>query len=437
MLGHHWPDNNVATGWSIDSRTLQPGDVFFALPGAAHDGGEFVSAAFDKGAAAAVATSGSSNGTSERVLVVPDVLNALGDLARWAVRQWNGDVIGVTGSAGKTSTKDVIASLLSTGIPTGKTAGNFNNHIGLPLSVLRLDAGAKAAVLEYGMNHAGEIRELTTIARPRIAVITNVGSAHLENFDSIEGIALAKRELVDALPENGIAVLNADDLRVAAFAQVHPGRTVTYGLSSDSEVRATDLEFGAKLTRFRLDGVAFETRVPGRHSVRNILAGIAVAGIYGIAPERLVEPVCALEPAKMRGERLSVRGMEIINDCYNSNPDAAIAMLDLLADMPAERRVAVLGEMLELGRWSETLHRGVGIHAAKSGIDVLIGIRGAARFMVDAAMESGLDRSAAFFFEEPRAAGDQLRGMARAGDAILFKGSRGTRVELALERFLA
>ena len=342
-LGLSWSGRETVTGWSIDSRTLQRGDLFFALPGANRNGGEFVDAALSNGAVAAVASE-----AGERVLCVPDVLAALQKLAHWAVGQWGGDIVAVTGSAGKTSTKDLIAEMLSMGLPTGKTEGNLNNHIGIPLSVLRLDSGAQAAVLEYGMNHAGEIRELCAIARPRIAVVTNVGAAHIENFDSIEGIAAAKRELVEALPEGGIAVLNADDPRVAAFAGAHSGRSILYGLDAAAEVRAEDVEIKPDGFRFRVGTVTFETALSGLHSVRNILAGIAVASLYGIPAERLTGVVRRLQPGKMRGERLEYRGIHIINDCYNSNPDAAKAMLDVLAATPAQRKVAVLGEMLEL-----------------------------------------------------------------------------------------
>lgn len=431
-LGLAWSGSETVTGWSIDSRTVQPGDLFFALAGANHDGYEFVPDALKKGAVAAVASR-----PGEGVLAVPDVLRALQHLAHWAVDQWPGHIIGVTGSAGKTSTKDLIAEMLSTAIPTGKTEGNFNNHIGVPLSVLRLDSSAKAAVLEYGMNHGGEIHDLAAIVRPEVAVVTNVGAAHIENFDSIDGIAAAKRELVEALPAGGVAVLNADDPRVAGFAREHPGRSILYGLSPGAGIRAEDVRFEHTGVRFRVGKTSFETELAGLHSVRNILAGIAVASVYGIPEDRLTEPVRALKPGKMRGERMNHEGVQIINDCYNSNPDAAKAMLDLLAATPAQRKVAVLGEMLELGRWSEPLHRDVGLHAAKSGLAVLMGIRGAAKFMVDAAMDGGMNLGAAIFFEDPASAGGYLRGIAREGDAILFKGSRGTHVELALQSFLA
>ena len=428
------PSGDVTvTGYSVDTRTLQPGDLFFALRGPNHDGNAYLEQALGLGACAVV-TERPAEGP---VIVVPDALLALQQLARWARSRWGGEVIGVTGSAGKTSTKDAIAALLSTAMSVGKTAGNFNNQVGLPLSILKLPDSARVAVLELGMNHPGEIRDLAQIAQPRIAVVTNVGYAHIEGFESIDGIAAAKRELVEALPSDGVAILNADDARVLRFRAAHRGRTITYGLSEAAELRATAVEHLSDGARFRIGATLFETELTGRHGILNILAAIAVAGVYGIPLERLQEAVRDLKPGKMRGVRMRRNGMTILDDSYNSNPDAARAMLDVLRDTPANRHIAVLGEMLELGGWSESLHRSVGHYATESGISVLVGIRGAARKMVDAAIEAGLQSSAAFFFEDPAPAGEQLRSIAREGDAILFKGSRGTRVELALERFLS
>ncbi len=247
----------------------------------------------------------------------------------------------------------------------------------------------------------------------------------------------AKRELVEALPPHGIAVLNADDPRVAGFRNAHGGRAITFGIHEPADVRAEDVALHENGAQFRVGGVEFRTALTGRHEVLNILAGIAVTRIYGIETARLTDAVAQLAPPRMRGERLRHRGILILNDCYNSNPDAARAMIDVLRDTPADRRIAVLGEMLELGRWSEDLHRELGRYVADSRISVLIGIRGAARHMVNAAVEAGLAKAAAYFFETPESAGDQLRGIAREGDAILFKGSRGARVEKALERFMA
>lgn len=425
------------TGWSVDSRTVAPGDLFFALRGPNHDGNAYVEQALRKGAAAAVADETAARHAGDPVLVVADTLVALQDIASWARDQWGGEVVGVTGSAGKTSTKDVIAAMLASRLPVGKTVGNFNNHVGVPLSILRLPAEAHVAVLEMGMNHAGEIRALCAIARPRIGVVTNVGHAHMEAFDSIEGVAAAKRELIEALPRDGVAVLNGDDPLVARFRETHPGPSITFGFGEGNDVRAEDVEITTEGVRFSTGVARFESPLLGRHSILNLLAGIAVARIYGIAPAALTGIVRELAPGNMRGERLLHDGILILNDCYNSNPDAARTMIDVLRDTPAQRRIAVLGEMLELGRWAESLHRDVGSYVAKSGVDVLVGIRGAARSMVDAAIDAGHAVGAAFFFEDPATAGDQVRQIARPGDVILFKGSRGTHVERALERFLA
>jgi len=426
------------TGWSIDSRTVAPGDLFFALRGPNHDGNAYVDEVLRKGAVAAIAHAPILSRNREGVVVaVPDTLAALQNTAVWALRQWGGEVIGVTGSAGKTSTKDVIAALLGASMPVGKTIGNLNNHVGVPLSILRLPGESRVAVLEMGMNHAGEIRELCQIAKPRIGVVTNVGHAHMEAFDSIEGVAAAKRELIESLPHDGIAVLNADDPLVAQFSELHRGRTVTFGIDSPADIRAERVQLTDRGVSFTVEGVPFETELVGRHSVLNILAGIAVASLYGIGPAQLTDVVKNLRAPSMRGQRLEQDGVVILNDCYNSNPDAARVMIDVLRDTPAKRRIAVLGEMLELGRWSESLHREVGCYVAKSGIDVLVGIRGEARHLVDAARQAGLAVDAAFFFPDPVAAGEHLRQIARAGDVILLKGSRGTHVEHALERFLA
>jgi UDP-N-acetylmuramoyl-tripeptide--D-alanyl-D-alanine ligase len=287
------------------------------------------------------------------------------------------------------------------------------------------------------MNHAGEIRELAAVARPEIGVVTNVGYAHVEFFDSIEGVAAAKRELIEGLPRDGVAVLNADDARVLGFRGVHPGRSVTFGFSADADVRAEAVEYRADGTRFRVDCVDYQTGMVGRHAVMNLLAAIAVAREFGIAPGKLREPVRSFAVGKMRGERLEHNGILVWNDCYNANPEAVQSMIDVLRESPAARRIAVLGEMLELGHAAEPLHRQVGKYAAGHGVDLLIGVHGSARDMVDAAIEAGLPRGAAHFFADAGEAGDFARQAARAGDAILFKGSRGVHVERALERFLA
>lgn len=412
-------------GWSIDSRSVAPGDLFFAIKGERLDGHAFVAAVLEQGAAAAV-VSEAIPGAKGPLLLVKDTLAALQALAHEARRLWGKPIVAVTGSAGKTSTKDIIAALLSARYKVGKTVGNFNNHIGLPLSILRLPEDSDVAVLEMGMNHAGEIRDLTRIAEPNYGVVTNVGYAHVENFASIEGVAAAKRELIEGLAPGGVAVLNADDPLVAAFAKSHNGRSVSYGFGASADVRADG--------DFNVQGVHFETALAGRHSRLNILAGIAVAGLFGIEPRELVNAVAALTPGKMRGERKIWNGATVLNDSYNSNPEAALNMLAVLRSEPASRRIAVLGEMRELGQMSEQLHRQVGERAAQTGIDVVVGIHGAARFLVESAIQAGVKPQAGFFFEQPELAGEFLKEFVKPGDAILFKGSRGTQVETALAK---
>ncbi len=425
-----------ATGWSIDSRTLEPGHVFFALKGEHVDGHQFVSDALARGAAAVIVQE-PVEGAGGVILHVPNVEAALRRLAIWARDRWGNEnmgrrVVGVTGSAGKTTTKDAIAAVIGVKFPVGKTTGNFNNQLGVPLSILRMPDSAEVGVIELGMNHAGEIRDLASIARPSIGVVTNVGYAHIENFDSVEGVAAAKRELVEALPADGVAVLNADDARAAAFAAVHPGRVLTYGIGRAADIRAEHVRFAVDGVTFSVEGVRFQSKLLGRHGVLNILAALAVASLFGISLAECVDPVSLLEPGRMRGERRVWRGMTILDDCYNSNPDALRFMIDVLKDEPAARRIAVLGEMLELGRWAEALHREAGCYVAGAGIEVLVGIRGAAHFMVDAAVHSGMTGGRAMFFNEPEPAGSFLQTFVRPGDAILFKGSRGTHVERAL-----
>mgnify|MGYP000101639990 CR=1 FL=1 len=424
------PDQPISQ-WSIDTRTLPAGALYIALRGENHDGHTFLQAAAERGATAALVDDRRWPETPGlRLVRVADTLIALQELARHARAKLRFPLIAITGSAGKTTVKEAVAAL------TGATRneGNFNNHIGLPLSLLRMDETAKAGVLEMGMNHAGEIRLLSGIAKPDIGVVTNAGTAHIENFASIEGIALAKRELIEELGPTGIAILNFDDPRVRAFSDIHSGRTITYGIEHGADIRAENVALTPIGATFRIQDVPFAIHLPGLHGVSNVTAGVAVGSSLGIPIEIMAEAARTLQSGKMRGERLIHNGVIILNDCYNSNPEAAKVMIDTLAAMPGARKIAVLGEMLELGGWSDRMHREVGAYAAARGIGVVIGVRGAASHLAEAAKEGGAET---LFFEEPADAGDALRALASSGDIVLCKGSRGTRVEKALERFMA
>jgi len=420
--------------WSIDTRTLGgEAPLYVALRGEVHDGHDYVAQAVERGAVA-VMVDREVGGCGVAQFRVWDTLAALQELARRARRRLAGTVVGVTGSAGKTTTKETIATLLAGSFRVGKNEGNLNNHIGLPLSILRQSETGQVFVFEMGMNHRGEIRFLASLGRPQIAVVTNVGTAHIENLGSREAIALAKRELVESLPPDGLAVLNADDGRVKRFGEIHPGRTVTFGLGEGADCRVESLTVSGEGARFRIDGAAFATLVAGKHSVLNIAAAVAVGRELGVPVAEMAERARELQPGKMRGEREEHKGVTILNDCYNSNPDAAEAMLEYAALLPAGRRIAVLGEMRKLGSWSVALHRGVGERAAALGFDLVMGVTGDAAALVEAARAGGAE---AQFFAGPEEAGAALAAVTRPGDLVLFKGSRGTRMELAVERYRA
>ncbi|MBI1354409.1 MAG: UDP-N-acetylmuramoyl-tripeptide--D-alanyl-D-alanine ligase [Acidobacteria bacterium] len=431
----------VAGGWSIDTRTIQPGDVFFALAGPRHDGHDYVAAAFAAGAVAAVVGRSWDTPDAGRagfLYRVDDPLRALTQLAYEGRRRWDGTVVALTGSNGKTTTKEIVAALLATKMRVSKTVGNLNNEIGVPLTILRIDDDADAAVLELGMNHAGEIERLARLARPDVGLVTNVSAAHVGHFHSVEGVAAAKRELIDELSDDAVAVLNADDARVREFGEGRQGRTVTFGMAEPADYRAVDVELGPDGARFgfkRKDRkgqpLTFESHLPGRHNVLNMTAGLAVAVELGLEARWLRKAAAAIRPASMRGEIRPVGDWLVVDDCYNSNPAAAEAMLDVLAELPGKRKVAVLGEMLELGDSAAALHRQVGRKAAGAA-DLIVAVRGAAREIAEGAAESGAADGAVKFFEDADQAGAALRGLLQPGDTILFKGSRGVGLERAL-----
>ncbi len=438
-----------AVGYSIDSRTIGAGELFFAVKGERVDGHDYVETALRDGAVAAVVSMRWLRpvGVEEaRLLRVPDgeecVLRAMQRLAHCVRRAWGKRVIGVTGSAGKTTTKECVAAVLATKFKVLKTEGNFNNHVGLPLTLLRLEPEHKVAVLEMGMNHAGEIRALAKIAEPDWAVVSNVAAVHLEFFaDGIEGIARAKYELIEALPADGIAVLNGDDERVRKFGRGMGARAVLYGMSEGCAVRAEaiddrglrgidfDLVVESGLVKGQMIRWPVVLRLPGRHNVMNALAAIAVGRLSGVDLQEACGALEGMRPTEKRGNVLEWRGAEIVNDTYNSNPRALDSMVEALRNTPARRHIVVAGEMLELGPAGASLHGSCG--AAMSGLDVVLGVRGQARDLVEAARVAGV--VAAEFVDSPELAGEWLRANLREGDVVLLKASRGVKLERALD----
>jgi UDP-N-acetylmuramoyl-tripeptide--D-alanyl-D-alanine ligase len=433
-----------ALGYSIDTRTIGAGELYFAVRGERLDGHDFVEAAIANGAVAAVVSQRwlvPANFDERLLLRVPDdcddcVLNAMQMLAREVRRHWGKRLIGVTGSAGKTTTKECVAQVLATKFRVLKTEGNFNNAYGVPLTLLRLEQEHDVAVLEMGMNHAGEIRALTAIAEPNWAVVSNVAAVHLEHFaDGIEGIARAKYELVESLPADGIAVLNGDDVRVAKFGVGMGSRAVLYGMSEGVAVRAVEVEeAGLEGSRFFVQAggerAEVKLRLMGQHNVLNALSAIATGLQSGIALADCVAQIEQMAPTEKRGAVVEWHGAKIVNDTYNSNPRALEAMIHALMGTEGGRRIIVAGEMLELGPAGEALHAKCGEVAAAAGVDVVVGVRGLAKAMVDKATSLGTE---AVFVETPEAAGEWMRENLRAGDVVLLKASRGVRLERALD----
>ena len=437
-------------GVSIDSRTVRAGELFIAIHGPRHDGHDHVAGALERGAVAAMVARGRLAGYDaairDKCLVVEDTFDALKQLGRAVREAWGGKIAGVTGSVGKTTTKEILAALLGAKLRVLKSEGNFNNEYGLPLTLFRLEATDEAAVLEMGMSRRGELARLAAIARPDVGVVTRVSAAHLEFFASVEEIALAKRELIEGLNgRESVAVLNVDDARVAAFAEFAPGRVLTYGIENAADFRAVEVtDRGALGSAFVLvaggERTRLELSLAGRHVIANALAALAAASVWGIGAAEAQDVLRSLPAPAMRGELLRFsNGAALINDSYNSSPAALHAMTEMLAATPNfQRRILAAGEMRELGESSAQLHREAGEAAAKTGkIDWVIGVAGHAAEIVKAAVHAGIPQAQTKFFATSEDAAGFLENFIEAGDLILVKGSRGVKMERIVEALAA
>jgi UDP-N-acetylmuramoyl-tripeptide--D-alanyl-D-alanine ligase len=438
-------------GVSIDSRTVRPGELFFAIRGPRHDGHDHVAGALASGAGAAVVEQDRLAGFAAeirgRLFAVDDTLAALQRLASAACAIWRAAksdrrIAGVAGSVGKTTTKEILAALLRTRFGVLKTQGNLNNEYGLPLTLLGLSDEHDAAVVELGMSHRGELAQLTQIARPDVGLITRVAVEHLEFFSSIEEIALAERELIENLPwPRATAVLNADDERVARFSDVARGRVIRYGTGAAADFRVEAIEERG------IEGAAFdfvwpggrarlESSLIGRHNVMNALAALAAASLWGIGAEDAKRVFPELRPADKRGEVVRYeQEFTVINDTYNSSPTALGELVALLAKTPGYRRkILAAGEMRELGDSSAKLHRECGQAAFAAGrIDWIFGVAGNAKEFVEGAIAAGYPRERTRFFENSQEASDFVQSFVSTGDLLLLKGSRGVKMEKILE----
>jgi UDP-N-acetylmuramoyl-tripeptide--D-alanyl-D-alanine ligase len=433
------------TSVSIDSRTTEPGALFVAIKGDRVDGHAYVNQAFARGAAGVLVSQPMEGPAGAPVVLVRDTIAGLQALGRDVRRQSQARVVAITGSAGKTSTKELIADILEAKYRVFRNRGNLNNHIGLPLSLTGLTAGPDVAVVELGMNHAGEIRTLVGLAEPDVRVWTNVGDAHIGHFGSRDMVARAKAEILEGATAGTVAIVNADDPLAMSQTRGFRGRLVTFGFDPSATVRAvhvTDRGFDGTEVEIRTPSGTLTATValPGRAHLMNVLASVAVGIELGVPPADIVARVAAARAVNRRGSEVRLpNGARLIDDSYNASPAAMTAMLQALsATETGGRRIAVLGEMLELGASALALHEGCGRQAAIAGVDLLVAVGGpAADGLVSGALAAGMAEDGTRRFPDAASACEPVMALVDAGDLVLVKGSRGTRMDLIVDALAA
>lgn len=427
----------AVNGVCSDSRKLCQGQLFIALKGARFDGHDYIPEVIKAGAAGAISA---REMPGLPVVVVPDTLRALGDLARFYRQSLEIKVIGITGSVGKTTTKEMIAGILETAFRTARTEGNYNNNIGLPQTVLEIPEDYQAAVLELGMNHFNEMSYLTSIAQPDIAVITNIGTMHIEHLGSREGILQAKLEILEGLRPDGRTVFNGDEPLLWNLKEYNRVTPLYFGIENDAcDVLAKDVETVDGGMNFRVHAFGDEMEVfipaPGMHMVYNALAAISVGYLMGVKPAKMQQALAMFRNAGMRQEIIKRDGYTVIADCYNAGPESMEAALQVLADTPTQgRRIAVLGDMLELGVCSPAEHYRIGRLAAQTANALFTYGKMADRY-ISGAVTGGMNQKRVTTYKTHEELADALKRFAKPGDVLLFKGSRGMRMEQALEMF--
>lgn len=431
----------VVTGVSTDSRKVKKGDLFIPLKGSIFDGHDYIDKAIESGAQAVLTHIDIEVPSKDiTVIKVKDTLKALGDLAKYYRKKFNISFIGITGSVGKTSTKDMVASVLGQHFNTLKTQGNFNNEIGLPLSILNLDQSHKAAVLEMGMSSFGEISRLTSIVKPDIAIITNIGMSHIEKLGSRQNILKAKLEILEGLNSKGLVILNGDDNLLSGMRGLLDFRTKFFGMEEEVDYKAENIRLsGEKGSSFeiRIDNVDYEVQVPapGIHNVYNALAAIATAIELEIPMESIIKGISSYLPEKMRMDIFEVSDVKIIDDTYNANPQSMEAALNVLAEIGNNcRKVAVLGDMLEMGDWADKAHMEIGKLAILKGVNYIITVGNKGKKIAKGALAAGVYPGNVKMFENNTLAWEFLNEFIMPGDVVLVKGSRGMKMEEIIQK---
>ncbi len=429
------PEDQSFSRVTIDSRQVQKNDLFVAIIGEKKDGHDYIDQARERGAAGFLVSRDISPGADCFAVKVEDTLEGLQTLAAHWRDLYDPLIIGITGSNGKTTTKDLVASVLSRSRPTLKTPGNLNNQYGLPLALLQLGSEDEVAVLEMGMNSPGEIALLSSIARPDIGILTNIGPAHLEFLQDLEGVARAKNELVEALPEDGVLIFNGDDPYVVGLAENYPGTRISFGFEDRNQIRGEEIKklgynhiaLGVTIAdKFQL----FRVPLVGKHNAYNALAAIAVGWHLGISKTSIGEGLLQVE---LSGNRMEIQMMDkgylLINDSYNANPTSMRYALDIVQEIGGDRKIALLGDMLELGAGSERLHRELGQYIADMNLDLLL-TRGPGGHLIGrGARDRGMPSRRIIDLENNQEAVKFLKKSLRSKDTVLIKGSRGLKME--------
>ena len=423
---------------SIDSRSISEGEAFFAIKGPRKDGHQFIRQAIEKGAGVVVVSDPIDISTSVRplhIMKVEDTTLALQKLSQSVRSKWGGKIVAITGSMGKTTTRQFTAELLRSAFRVHETSGNLNNEYGLPLSLLNLEAEHDIAVLELGMSHAGEIRHLAELCQPEFGLITNIAPVHLEFFSDLKEIVEAKAELLELLPTDGHFFFNHDDSELLRVSKRFPGGKTSFGFEKGADVRVTESRVRhIQEMQIKIKGRHFEyagnSVLIGKPAAYNITASVAVAEFFGIEPEEINGRIKSLCTPEMRGEITAIGEITLWDDTYNASPEAVAALLEILQEISSySRKIAVLGDMLELGSMSVQFHRQVGRQAAVSRLDLIVSVGQGSTVIIDSAVESGYPKDSTFHFENAEDAASFLAGYLEPGDLVAIKGSRGLRLE--------
>lgn len=435
-------EDTVITGISTDSRKIGAGDIFIPLIGENFDGHDYIAAAFEKGAAAALSQKPVQDFPGRTVIYVESTLKALQALAAWYRGRFDIPFTGITGSVGKTSTKEMVACVLGKRYNVLKNEGNLNNEIGVPLTVFRLEESHEAAVVEMGMSGFGEISALTAIVRPKVGIITNIGISHIEKLGSRQNILKAKLEILEGLQPGGLLVLNGDDSLLNGVKDLLKVRTVSYGLNDGADYQAVNV------CSRGINGIDFDIRIksgeytvhvpaPGIHNVYNALAAIAAGLELSVPMQDIIGGIAEFRTGRMRMDIISANGLTVINDAYNASPQSVRAALGVLDELECSRRVAVLGDMLELGEWSEQAHIQTGADAAACKLNYIVTVGPNAANIAKGAVEAGFSPSRTASFSTNDEALEFLNTVLEPGDAVLVKGSRGMKMEEIVRELVA